>query len=87
MSRAADNTASQKETFVVELRINSAASSTDFYDVMRDSKGRVFVPAASIFDIGEATSTVDHGILRLEVISTQQSMVVDPFAKTRTVNG
>ena len=87
MSHAADNTASQKETFVVELRINSAASSTDFYDVMRDSKGRVFVPAASIFDIGEATSTVDHGILRLEVISTQQSMVVDPFAKTLTVNG
>jgi len=87
MSHAADNTASRQETFVVELRINSAASSTDFYDVMRDADGRVFVPAASIFETGEATSAVDRGILRLEVMSTQQSMVVDPSAKTLTVNG
>lgn len=87
-SNAADvSLATLQQTFIVELRINSAATSADFYEVIRDTEGRVFVPAALIFELGEASATVDHDILRLEVISTQQSMVVDPITKTLSVNG
>ena len=84
---AAEGVASKQETFVVELRVNAAATSADFYDVVRDASGRVFVPAAFIFELGEASASVAQGVLRLEVMSTQQSMVVDPGAKTLSVNG
>ena len=82
----ADAKAPQRASFLVELRINSSATSSDFYDLMRDAAGRVFVPAAAIFELGEASAAADDTGLRLEVLSTQQSMRVNLLAKTLVVN-
>ena len=86
VSTAADTQRAQLASFVVELRINSSVTSSDFYDVIRDAAGRVFVPAAAIFELGEASAAADDTGVRLEVLSTQQSMLVNLVAKTLVVN-
>ncbi|RYX96152.1 MAG: carboxypeptidase regulatory-like domain-containing protein [Comamonadaceae bacterium] len=90
VSVAADNGSSRTarpESFIVEIRLNGVTTSSDFYEVIRDATGRTFVPAATIVELGEGVSTVQAGQHRLDIIPTQQSILVDLAAHQITING